>query len=61
MFFSSTTIKIAMINIPCSIFTYDDEGGPCDSILWPTLRKIFVDLYIYNIHNKPLYICIMVK
>ncbi len=34
MFFIPTKIKNAMINIVCTIFTYKDEGGSCDSDLW---------------------------
>ncbi len=45
----------------CTIFTYKDEGGSCDSGLWQALTQVIIDIYIYNFHCKSLYICIIVK
>ncbi len=66
MFFIPTKINYTMINILCTLyilctlFPYKNEGGSCDSGHSQAL-KVIIDLYIYNFHDKPLYICILVK
>ncbi len=53
---SFKTVPSVINNILCTLFTYKDEGGSCDSSLWQTSTKVMLDLYIYNFHYKPLYI-----
>ncbi len=54
-FFTLHSIYYLLYNI-CTIITYKDEGGCCDNSFWQTLTKVVIDLYIYNVRDKPLYI-----
>ncbi len=46
MFFFPIKINHVIINILCTLFTYKDEGGSCDSGLRQALTKVILDLGI---------------